>query len=554
MNDYDDGDDGEDHLELVRQAWRADPATFCASFEIANKDTQIIDVELSPPQLQALNLLQTVNKGVILKGRQMWITTLMLFWQLRLCWMQPGSRCAVVMQTDVNAVLMSAVCLKLYRGNEFLTEEMPLDGPGAGHRLGFQNGSEILFVSGNSPTLRSLNFNFAHFTEVKDYDDLGGAIASMKLAPTGQTFIESTAGGEDDYHAIWQDADPRNEHRSAYIRLFLCWRDHPEYRSDKPLPKLTEFERSYIVKHGLKMQEASWWVHERRALPPAKRANFISEHPSSADEAFKLAGDRYLKRQVPIPSAEAPDPDEFGITRIATLDVTTGIRAHYHPTHQYVAGIDPAPGSKEGDPTAIVILDVTARAVCLTQQLHEATREHEPYTRKLLALYGDPVTNIETAGAGEGPGLIHYLRTEGVPMYMMLAYGGLNPEMLPRHGFRTDPQSRPFLLGEVHEAAIGESPWEMGDRRLVKELNALCHDKRGKVAAPKNGRDDLALALGLALLAVPQALPPAKARVVAEPRRSLLEQWEASLAAAIDGRSEKGDSFSDVPLDRKDFF
>jgi hypothetical protein len=536
-DDFDDGDDEE--LAQLLDLWDASAAAFASCFTIADKNTRVVDFEVSEPQHQQLKLLETVNLGLTLKGRQMWITTITLIWQLRLCWRQPGSNCAVVMQTDTNAVLMSAVLQKLYHGNPTLVQQMPMDGPGAGHRVGFTNGSQILFASGNSPTLRSLNFNFAHFTEVKDYDDLANTLSTLQIAPNGQLFIESTAGGEDDFYNLWQDADPHAEHRSAFTRLFLCWRDHPEYRSDKPLPRLQEYEREYIARHSLTPPEASWWVHKRRGYPAAKRALFISEFPSSAEEAFRLAGDRYLVRQVPVPPADAPEPDALGITRIPTYCAETDTWGDYHPTHQYVAGIDPAPGSNEvGDPTGIVILDVTARAVCLTQELREATREHEPRTRLLLASYGNPTTNIETAS--EGLGMADYMRGAGLPMYHMVAFGGLNPEMLPRHGWRTDTQTRPILFGEIHEAAIGESRWKIGCRRLVKELNALCYDKRGKPAAPKNGKDNLSLALGLALLAVPQALPAAEgAKRVKEPNR--IEALEASFTHAIDGNL--GDSF-----------
>lgn len=509
-----------DPLDIILSDWADSAESFANCFEIQDKNTRVVEFQVSPPQRQALGLLSSVQKGIILKGRQMWITTILLVWQLRLCWLRPGSLCAVVMHTDANAIQMSAICLRLYNGNPILVEQMPTSGE-SGHRIGFANGSQIVFTTANSEFLRSQAVNFAHLTEARDYDDLAALLASLKVASEGQIFIESTAGGEDDYHTIWTDSDPVKPDKGDYERLFLCWRDHPEYQSDVPFQgRLQQDEVDYIRQHNLTQKEANWWVKERRGMALHKRILMVQEHPSSPGEAFLTSGDKYLKRQVPVPDQTAPEPNEDGITRLHPYD----------PTHQYVAGMDPAPGSKDtGDPTGLVIVDITAWCVALTQEIRKPTREHEPATRALLAEYGDPVTNVETNI--EGVGLCDYLRGAGVPMYHMVAYTGLSPEMLPKHGFRTDPTSRQFLFGEIWNAASGHKPVEILCRRLVGQLNALCYNKKGKPAAPKKGHEDLAIGLGLAMLAIPQALP---ARQLPRPKGSLPSSLDA-LMEMLDG-------------------
>lgn len=514
MNDY----------EQLLADWADSPEAFASAFTIADKNARIVDFDVSVPQRKALAYLSRYKKGIFLKGRQMWITTILLVWQLRLCLFTPGSTCAVVLHTDSNAVLMSDMVEKLYHGNEVLIELMKIVQKN-GHRILFDNGSQILFTTANSPFLRSFPVNFAHFSEARDYDDLGATLASLKVAPDGQIFIESTAGGEDDFHSIWIDAE------TDFAKLFLCWRDHPEYRSDVPLPtRLLDFERDYIGQHKLDLREAQWWVKERRGLAPHKRILMVQEHPSDAREAFLLSGDKFLKRQVPVPAADPMQPDEHG----------TCVFAKYDPTHQYVIGIDPSPGSSDfGDPTGLVIGDVTARTIVLTQEFRAPTREHEKRTRALIEAYGDPVTVVETAS--EGLGLCDYLRGAGAPMFHMVAFGGLNAEMLPRHGWRTDYQTRPILFGGIYEAAIGLSPWTIPCHRLVHQLNALCYDKKGKPAAPKTGHDDLVVAFGCMLQGVAQAMPP-RADDKKEEVLSALEAWEKALFEV----STKSDYFADA--------
>ncbi len=525
-----------DQLDVLEADWLESPEAFASCFQIPDKNTRVVDFDCSPPQRQALQLLERAQKSIILKGRQMWITTILLVWQLRLCYFQPGATCVVVLHTDKNAALMSDRLLTLYRGNPILCELMPLAAAN-GHRVAFENpdpngpASQILFTTANSEFLRSITVNFAHLSEARDYDDLGATLASLKVAPEGGICIESTAGGEDDFHGIWVDSDPMLPTKGDYERIFLCWRDHPEYRSDVDFTgRLLTEEVEYLKAHALKREEANWWLRERRGLQVHKRHLMPQENPSTADEAFLLAGDKFLKRRVPMPDKDGVPIDEFGVMRLLKYD----------PTHQYVAGIDPAPGSSEqGDPTGLTILDVTVRAVAATQEFREPTREHEGRTRKLLAEYGDPVTVVETAS--EGLGLCDFLRGAGVPMFHMVAYGGLNPELLPRHGWRTDVQTRPILFGGIYEAAIGMSPWTIGCHRLVGQLNALCYNKKAKPAAPKNGHDDLAVSFGLALQGVPQALPARQK--VHEPKR--IENALEAMERILSQPPVNGDRFDD---------
>lgn len=501
-----------DETQALLDVWAASPEAFATCFVIPDKNAKVVDFDVSQPQRMVLSMLDAHKKGILLKGRQMWITTILLVYELRLCLFQPGAMVAVVMHSDTNAVLMSDRAEQLYRGNDMLMELMPMAAKN-GHRILFANGSQMLFVTANSEVLRGFPVNFAHFSEASDYDDLGKALAAVKVAPGGWLYLESTAGGQDDFHAIW--TDPQTD----FAKQFLCWRDHHEYRSDVPLPlPLVDEERDYINKHKLTLREAQWWVKERRGLAPQKRILMQQEFPCTPEEAFLLSGDKFLKRQVPVPATDPPQPDARGIVRFHAYD----------PTHQYSVGIDPAPGSSEaGDPTAIVILDITDRKVVLTQEFREPTRAHEEATRALLAEYGDPVVAVETAQ--EGLGLCDYLRTAGVPMYHMVSYAGLAVEMLPRHGWRTDWITRPILFGVIYDGSIGFKPYTIGCHRLVHQLNALCYDKRGKPAAPKNGHDDLPVAFGCALMAADQAMPAKKQSPIRLPVKTALELMEEQM-------------------------
>ena len=506
----------DNEIDFLLEQWAQSPRAFAECFRIKNKDRTEVDFRVSVPQQLALEALTNYQKNVFLKGRQMWITTICLVWQLRLCLFKPGAICAVGMQSDFNARQMSLTAHNLYKGNDVLMELMPIDRQND-HQILFANGSQMLFVTANSPVLRSMPLNFAHLSEVRDYDDLGETLASIKVAPEGTLLLESTAGGEDDFYHIWNDRE------SAFRKTFFCWRDHTEYRSPVGIDgSLLEVEKEYVKRHNLSRAETNWWVRERRALPLHKRPFMVQEHPTTPEEAFLLSGDKYLLRQVPLPPGDARDPDEMGIV----------VLHPYNPTHQYVVGIDPAPGSSEkGDPTGLVIIDITDRCVALTQEIRQPTRDFEGPCLQLIKAYGSPLTVIETAA--EGLGLCDFLRGAGISMYHMTAFGGLSQTMLPRHGWRTDVQTRGILFGEIYEGASGGNRWHITCHRLVRQLNALCYDKRGKVAAPKNGHDDLAVAFGLALLGISQALPANQSLETQAEPKSALDAYMRDLERAM---------------------
>mgnify|MGYP003704892435 CR=1 FL=1 len=142
------------------------------------------------------------------------------------------------MQSDFNARQMSLTAYNLYKGNEILAELMPIERQND-HQILFANGSQMLFVTANSAVLRSMPLNFAHLSEVRDYDDLGETLASIKVAPEGTLLLESTAGGEDDFYHIWNDAE------SAFRKV--RYRGHDIDKGTGDLARITTTPAATVV-------------------------------------------------------------------------------------------------------------------------------------------------------------------------------------------------------------------------------------------------------------------------------------------------------------------
>lgn len=498
--------------------WVASLEDFALSFTIADKSNEPVDFVPSRPQRIAFEILTTEKRVLFLKGRQMWITTSCAMHELRTCMTSPGSRIAVLTQADVTAKEICKFYVKLYRGNPVLAHVMPFARDPSEHAILFRNGSQIVFGTANSSAWRGQPTHILHLTEASDYDDLGEALAGAgeAVSAKSQLIIESTGQAENDFCDMWRDT------RSPYHKRFLCWLDHDEYRSTKPFGVLDDVESAYLRKHTGRMdlEQAQWWVQKYRSQVPSKRHLVFCEYPCTPEEAFLSSGSRYLRR--PVPLCLAIQPDEQGIVRVYPYDAT----------HQYAAGSDVAGGGDTGDFTTIVIGDVTTRRVAATMQVRLPVREFRHAGRALLAEYGLPVTFPEVNF--DGTDLCVEWREDGVPIASMPDFGGTSTEISERHGWRTTSDTRPVLFGGIYDAVSFRDPWEIGDLRLVLELNALQYNKAGKPDHPKNGFSDLAVAFGLMVQACPQAFPPAAVVKVSAKPLTYLQIYEQSLDSPTD--------------------
>lgn len=480
----------QQEIRKVLNLWNADAIAFARSFNVPNKDGDIVPFRPTEPQRRVFTAIDQHNKVMVLKGRQMFVTTATLIAMLRHLVRFPDNRACLAAHDDKSSVEVGNFIAKLHSLNPTMVHLCPITRR-RDHVIQFANGSRILIGTANSEFWRGFPTHFAHLTEAAMYDSLGDTLASLgqTVPKGGRIVIETTAKGENDFYGMWQDTD------IGYHKEFLCWKDHYEYVDDRPLPhNLTQDERNYILKHKLNKGQAAWSTYKRREMPPDKRNMFDQEYPASPELAFLLSGNKFLPRAVPV--AAAIMPDAMGAVRIKEFD----------PKHQYAAGADVASGSATGDYSTLVIGDVTTREVVFTVQTRMPVTEFADHAMEWLKEYGMPTTAIEINSYGLV--VASKMREEGFPLYRNQQDKGLTSTLRDFYGWETNAQTRPLLYSGIYDSAIGQNPWTIKCSRLVDELNALAYDESGKPGAPKNKHDDLAVAFGLMTQAVAQAMPP----------------------------------------------
>lgn len=524
---------GDEAINQLVDAWLASLENFAAGFDIRTKDGETVEFIPTKLQIQVFHDIEQHKHLQVLKGRQMFCTTAVVIPALRLCFSNPGSRVCVAAHDERSAMQISDFYRTMYESNTALVEMMPLKRGSKGQRaILFANGSKILFGTANSEFWRGFPTHFAHLTEAAMYDNLGKTLASLgqTVPASGTIVIETTANGDNTFREMWDDKGSR------YFRRFLCWLDHPEYVSDTPLPQdLTDIEREYIARRQLPTRRASWWVQKRRSLPIQERHLIMQEYPVTPEEAFLMSGDKYLKRPVPLPSAITPDG--AGVVCVE----------QYNPEDQYVAGSDVGAGSERGDFSTLVIGNVTRQRIAAVMQVRLPTALFKVSAHTLLKAYGLPTTAIEVNTYGLD--VQNYLSENSVPMYRTVEFGGMAFTFGSGNGWITAPNTRPILYGAIMEACTGQKRWEIGDRRLAEELNALCYNKEGKPGAPKSGHDDLSVAFGIMLMACSQARPPNKIVIKVPLYESPAErEWRILMEGGI-SRLEKEVKVKEQPGD-----
>ena len=215
------------------------------------------------------------------------------------------------------------------------SKELMFDQLDSGYKVG---------TAGNKGVGRSSTVQLFHGSEVAFWRNAKGHAAGVLQAvpdePGTEVVMESTANGLGNYfHLQWQLAESG---QSEFIAIFVPWFIQREYR--KPVPpgfQITAEEDEYRAAFGLDLEQVVW----RRAKTVElnnDEAYFMQEYPSTAAEAFQMAGvDPYIKPKVVMSArkcvlADPPvgprhlgvDPARFGDDR-TSLCLRQGRRAHW---------------------------------------------------------------------------------------------------------------------------------------------------------------------------------------------------------------------------------
>jgi len=271
------------------------------------KDKQGRNIQFKLNAAQAKLFHETWYCNIILKARQLGISTYSCILFLDQCLFNSNKACGIIAQTREDSenlfkkVKWAYDCLPQY-----IKDAMPATVDSA-RELVFRNGSSIRVGT----SMRGSTFQYLHLSEYgkicatdpsKAEEILTGSLNTV--APGQYIFIESTAEGKSGYfydlckkaQAIQESGQPLTE--LDYKFHFFPWWVDPAYKIGSPI-NLTQSDYDYFLK--LKSQsieltnEQKYWYALKAS---SQQENMKREYPSTSDEAWEQSTEGFYYAKV----------------------------------------------------------------------------------------------------------------------------------------------------------------------------------------------------------------------------------------------------------------
>lgn len=301
-----------------KQVWIPVFLEFLSRCTIPSKELEVPG-PISPYEAQ-FRFLRELDEGlsqgqflyVVLKARQLGLSTIMLILDVFWLYMHPGLQGGLVADTDENRVqfreTITQMLENLPRGFRIKVKRHNRSG------LVLSNGSRLQYMvagKGKNPDLgRSRGLNFLHATELSSWGDQNGINSLLDTLATenpNRLYIcESTAKG---YNVFW------SIHKKAKLdptqrAIFIGWWAKPLYRLKAGTaefdqwwttsPTLDEQEQAM---EALILQDYGWqmtteqWAWWRKQAFDRSESNLLQEFPWHEKVAFQVTGSPFFSNK-----------------------------------------------------------------------------------------------------------------------------------------------------------------------------------------------------------------------------------------------------------------
>jgi len=484
---------------------RDDPRAFFKLLSVFdNNQGKLVPFVLTPTQERFLSILETSNRVVIVKARQLGISTVTRAWFLWKAWRSGEPlKHAVISYTRESANHLHSIDKAFFVSlPQALQRRLANDSKGS--LKWADTGSELKCFSagGKGGATRSYSFTSAHISEFAFFDDQNELLSNViSSVGGGQIVIETTVKEADDfYHNLVRGA-PQN----GWTLAFFPWMDEKKYASHPrfgqgDIPKVTDDEKSVKRDLHLNLSQLYWRRQQINSLGLTK---FCREFPSTIEEAFYTRGESWLSLG--------------GLSALVPLDMGRGPDFEYEEPiegQRYAMGVDVG-GGGGGDFSVITVVSVTTGQPVY----HWADNTTPPFKFAEIVFeewsrWNDAHILVESNGVGSV--VISALEQWGVPLW----------KDDRGRDWRTDKTSKIRILERLREALEGGSFRELHST-LVDEIINMVPNRWGSASARKGKHDDFVISMSLALEAR-DAVPDFSDHVT---RRNLIDQWKREARA-----------------------
>ena len=533
---------------------------FCAELKIETKEEGLKKMgKLLGTQTYVMEeidkgLKEDVHFFVILKGRQLGITTVSLALDLYWQFTHPGWQGTLVSDTEENRDMFRST-LGMYIDGLPKEYKIPLVAHNR-NQMVLKNRSRIFYqIAGNKARLgQGKAITYLHATETASWgndEGLASLIASLAEKNPQRLYIfESTAQGFNMFHDMYKTAK-----RARTQRAIFCgwWRNEyysvgPEtkeykvYWDGKLKPEEKEWVREIKKLYGVEVnsRQMAWW-RWKMAEGIKDETLMYQEFPPTEDYAFVMTGTSFFSNSRCTDAAKHAKTLEYECYRYAfgqlfqdteclpSSDRLATLRIWQQPvdTAYYVIGADPAYGSSDwADRFCIQVYRVYADG--LDQVAEFATSELNTYQfawviAHLAGAYKNSTLNLEINGPGQAViNELKNLKRLAIAMQgrmatdMMDVLGSMQNYIWRRNdtmgglsnsiGFVTTSSSKERMLSYMKDY-FERGMMGIFSMDLLEEMKGIVREN-GFIGAPGRGKDDRVIAAALATIAWAEQVQP----------------------------------------------
>ena len=504
-------------------------------------------------------LERDVHFFVILKGRQLGITTVSLALDLYWQFTHPGWQGTLVADTEENRDMFRST-LGMYMDGLPKEYKIPLVAHNR-NQMVLKNRSRIFYqIAGNKSRLgQGKAITYLHGTETSSWgseEGLASLVASLaEKNPERLYMFESTAQGFNMFHDMYKTAKSAKTQHA----IFCGWWRNEYYTVDPESNiykvywdgKLTGEEKEWVkdIKklYGFEInsRQMAWW--RWKMLEGIKDESLMyQEFPPTEDYAFVMTGTSFFSNSRCTEAAKAAkklNPDHyryvfghlFQDTEVIRSTERLGtLRIWEEPvdTAYYVIGADPAYGSSDwADRFCIQVFRVYADG--MEQVAEFATSEMNTYQfawviAHLAGAYKNSTLNLEVNGPGQAViNEIRNLKRMAVAMGGVVGHGlmdvlGSMTNYIWRRndtlgglsnsiGYITTSQTKERMLNYMKDY-FERGMMDIKSMETLEEMKSIVREN-GFIGAPGRNKDDRVIATALATVCWAEQVQP---RLVAQ--------------------------------------
>ena len=535
---------------------------FCSQLRIETKEEGLkkLDVLLGT-QTYVMNeiakgLEDDVHHFVILKGRQLGITTISLALDLYWHFTHPGLQGTLTTDTEENRDMFRST-LGMYMDGLPKEWKIPLVGHNR-NSLTLKNRSRLFYQVAGLRAKGSLGRGKAitvlHGTETSSWGDeegLASLLASLaEKNPDRLYTFESTARGFNMFHDMYVTAKRARTQRAIFCgwwhnQYYMADPDGPVYKvywDGKLKPEEKEWVKDIKKLYGVEInsRQIAWW-RWKMAEVIEDEALMYQEFPPTEDYAFVMTGSNFFSNSRctdAMKEARKQHPDYYRYSMGAMFQDTEVIKSTEKlatlkiweepiDTAYYVIGADPAYGSSDwADRFCVQVYRVYADA--LEQVAEFATSELNTYQFAwvichLAGAYKNSTLNLEVNGPGQA--VINEIRNlkrhaaalgGEVGHGLMAVLSSMKNYLWRRNdnlggptnslGYLTTSQTKERMMNYMKDY-FERNMMTIRSTECLEEMKGIVRDG-GVIAAPGRGKDDRAIATALAAVAYAEQVQP----------------------------------------------